>query len=276
MSEERLEQKERFEQRQAKLREQARKLRRSGKSTLRSGGQSARPARPEDLQATFNDPQTRPRPWRDVGRFAITPPSNRLVNNRSGDAADAGQSETSIVALGDHVVAAWNDGQGFVTGGDSQGWATSLDGGLTWADQGDFPTLGTVPNFVWTSDPVLAVNEKSGAFYFSALCEFSVSGAPQSGIAVVKGRWVGSTIVWGVPSSQRRLVRRLPRQWLVADSVATVCSCRTPFPERILIQVQWAGSALSFSAPQRLSAQPNTENGWVLGSSVVDRDGRVP
>ena len=106
MSEERLEHKERFEQRQAKLREQARKLKRSGQSTLRSSGQSARPARPEDLESTFNDPQTRPRPWRDVGRFAITPPSNRLINNRTGDDVAAGQSETSIVAFGDHLVAA--------------------------------------------------------------------------------------------------------------------------------------------------------------------------
>ena len=282
MSEERLEHKERFEQRQAKLREQARKLKRSGQSTLRSSGQSARPARPEDLESTFNDPQTRPRPWRDVGRFAITPPSNRLINNRTGDDVAAGQSETSIVAFGDHLVAAWNDGQGFVTGGDSQGWATSLDGGLTWTDQGDFPSPGGVPNFVWTSDPVLAVNEKTGAFYFSALCEFSASGAPQSGVAVVKGRWSGSTVAWGVPvitHSGDWFADFHDKQWLVADSVShRVFLTYSRFPNGFsLIEFQWADSALSsFSAPQRISLNTSTENGWVQGSRpVVDGDGRL-
>jgi hypothetical protein len=281
MSEERLEQKERFEQRLAKLRERARKLKRSAPSTLRTSGQSARPARPEDLQATFNDPQTRPRPWRDIGRFAITPPSNRLVNNRTGDAADAGQSETSIVAFGDHLVAAWNDGQGYLTfGGDSQGWATSVDGGLTWTDQGDIPHPGTVSGFQWTSDPVLAVNEKTGAFYFSALCDFSDLNGSHSGIAVVKGRYNGTSFSWGVP----RITSigppfELDKQWVVADSVThrvflTYSRFVNGFSQ---IEFQWADSSLaSVSAPQRISLNTPAENGWVQGSRpVVDGDGRL-
>jgi len=282
MSEERLEAKEKAEQRHEKLRELAKQLKKSGKSSLPPRGQSARPARPEEMRATFNDPGTRPRPWRDVGRFAITPPSNRLVNNRAGDVASAGQSETSIVAFGDHVVAAWNDGQGYVTGGDSQGWATSADGGLTWTDQGNFPKLLSVSGFKWSSDPVLAVNEKTGAFYFSALCEFSTLAGLQSGIALVKGRWSGSTVAWGTPviaHSGDFDADFHDKQWIVADSVShRVFLTDSRFLNGFSrIEFQWADSSLAtFSPLQTLSLNTSTENGWVQGSRpVVDGDGRV-
>jgi hypothetical protein len=63
-----------------------------------------------------------------------------LVNN---PAADTGghttQSETSVVAVGPTVCAAWNDaGEGFGANGFS-GFGYSLDGGHTFTDGGPFP-----------------------------------------------------------------------------------------------------------------------------------------
>ena len=68
-------------------------------------------------------------------------PANARCNNPAGDGASAGQAETSIAALGDFVVTSWNDGQGFNTGGDTQGYAWSNDGGITFTDGGDVPHL---------------------------------------------------------------------------------------------------------------------------------------
>ena len=282
MNEERYENQAERKKREAKLRELAKQLKRNGNSSLSTRGQSAKPARPEDLLAPVLDGSANPRPWRGIGRYAITPPSNRLVNNRTGDVADAGQSETSIVAYGDLLVAAWNDGQGFSSGGDTQGWATSVDGGLTWVDQGNFPEPGGVTQFAWTSDPVLAVNEKSGAVYFSALCDFNdVSGA-RSGIALIKGRWNGPTFTWGTPRIAHHVGASadfLDKQWIVADSVShRVYLTYTRFPSGLSrVEFQSADSSLtSFSAPQLMSLDTPTENGWVQGSRpIVDGDGRV-
>src|SRR5262249_36684894 len=158
---------------------------------------------------------------RRFGVTTFTPPANVIVNNRAGDPAAATQSETSVAAFGDVLVAAWNDGGLSL---DSQGWATSADGGVTWVDRGDVPHP-PITNFIWTSDPSLAVNEKTRAFYYSGLCEFTDSNpGVRAGIAVVKGRWNGTTVVWGTPV----VVRETPasggdfadKNWCVADSVS--------------------------------------------------------
>ena len=265
--------------REAKLKEMARQLKRTGGSTLSTRGLRAKPAAPEDLIAAFSDPEARPRKWREAGRFAITPPSNRLVNNRAGDASVAGQSETTIIAFGDRMLAAWNDGQGYEAPISDQGWATSVDGGITWTDQGTFPDPSGVNGFEWTSDPVLAVNEKTGAMYFSALCDLNdATGAPRSGIGLVKGRWTGTSFSWNEPEiATTGGVLEVDKQWIVADSVShRVFLTYSRFLNGLSrIEYQWADSALStFSTPQQLSL--NSEHGWVQGSRpIVDGDGRV-
>jgi hypothetical protein len=148
---------------------------------------------------------------------------NRIVNNRSGDHADAGQAEVSIAAIGNNVVAAWNDGEGFYgsPGNTStQGFAYSNDGGVTWNDGGVPPLAGGVTE--WTSDPVLTVNEKSGAFYYTALCN---TGATTNGVAVVRGTFVGGALTWGTPKVARSLPNAtffLDKPWVVADSLSGI------------------------------------------------------
>jgi hypothetical protein len=90
-----------------------------------------------------------------------------LVNN---PAADTGghttQSETSMVAVGPTVCAAWNDaGEGYGTNGFS-GFGYSQDGGHTFTDGGPFPNGPSDTN---EGDPSLAFSARDAAYYYAAL-----------------------------------------------------------------------------------------------------------
>lgn len=196
---------------------------------------------------------------RTAHRTAATAPPvpNKRANNPTGDvAANAGQSETSIVAWGNKVIAAWNDGEGFATPGASQGYATSIDGGITWVDRGNFP-VGSIPDWEWTSDPVLTANEKTGAFYFTAL--FRANALTTSGVGIIKGRMNNNgTMAWGAPVAVRTVsisTDFIDKQWVVADSVSgKVYLTYTRFPA--------AGSVINFQA----SADSNVTS-W--GSAIT-------
>lgn len=285
MADERFEHREALEKRMEALRRQAREQKRAAKRAAqakRRGGVNAKPAQPDDslTPATeFSTPARRAQPF---GARAFVPPSNRIVNNRAGEAASTGQSETSIVAVGNRMVAAWNDGQGFQVVGDRQGWGTSVDGGQTWTDQGSLPHPAGLTSFLWTSDPCLAVNEKTGAVYFAALCSYFSGSSIRDGVGVVKGRWNGNTFVWGAPVIARDVddnVDFLDKEWIVADSVTNrVHLVYTRFPAQgSVIDYQFADSGLTaFSTPQQISQNIVTENGWVQGARpIVDGTGRV-
>jgi hypothetical protein len=153
--------------------------------------------------------------------------TNQIVNNRATDIATcpsapclgqpwSGQCEVSIGAVGNHLVAAWNDGEGFETGLSTQGFGYSNDDGATWVDDGIPPVTGVG---VWTSDPVIAVNEKTGAFYYAALCEPTVG---TNGVGVVKGTFVGGVLQWGTPQvvvSGNSASAVFDKEWLAADSL---------------------------------------------------------
>jgi hypothetical protein len=269
-----------FEQRQARARAQAAKRHRRGRSAAAGSvpvRDRARPAPPSSIPQTFEPATPAPQSLR-FGAQAFTTPANRIVNDRSGDSGASAQSETSVAAVGDLLVAAWNDSQG----GISEGWATSVNGGQTWTDHGVLPSsVPSVSGFRWTSDPVLAVNEKTGAVYFSALCDFSEGGVLRSGVGVVKGRWNGLTFQWGTPVIARDLPPSEPdKEWVVADSVSGrvyLSYSRFPSTGGDVIDFQWAdSSAAVWSAPQQLSLNNVAEIGFVQGSRpVVDGDGRL-
>lgn len=282
ISESGLERRKALERRKKALRWTRRELRRLRLASARARGERARPALPEDRVGPPGDATPLETPAQRFGSRAFTTPPNVIVNSRAGDVSDAGQSETTVAAWGDIVVAAWNDGQGFVSPDDTQGWAVSSDGGQTWVDEGVFPRPAGVLNFQWTSDPVLAVNDRTGAFYFAALCEFTVSGQFRSGTAVVKGRWNGSTIAWGNPSIARDVSFTndfVDKEWIVADSLSgRVYLSYTRFPAGLSrIEFQWADSnATAWSVPAPISLDNAVENGYVQGSRpAVDGDGRV-
>lgn len=200
--------------------------------------------------------------------------TNILVNNRAGDTGfNSGQSEVSIAAFGSNVVAAWNDGEGFNFGGSTQGYAYSSNGGLSWVD-GGFPPTTSVGT--WTSDPQVVVNEKTGAFYFAALCEPT---ATTNGIGVVKGTFAGGVLTWGTPRvviSANNTFAIYDKEWLAADSTtgnlyliyarfSVVGGVITS--NRIDLQRNTGDNAIAWDAPITLSSP--SDAGLVQGPRVA-------
>jgi type IX secretion system substrate protein len=211
--------------------------------------------------------------------------TNRLVNNRATDTAIcnqapctglpwSGQCEVSIAANGNNVVAAWNDGEGFVGGTSTQGYAYSTNGGVTWVDGGVPPVSGGVTE--WTSDPVVTVNEKTGAFYYAGLCDPS---GTTNGIGVIKGTFVGGVLTWQTPRvvvSGTNSTVIYDKEWLVADSTSTnlymvyarfTVSGGSITSNRIEFTRNTNDNALPWTSPVQISAAG--DNGGVQGPRVA-------
>ena len=200
--------------------------------------------------------------------------TERIVNDRSADNPASGQCEVSVAAFGHDLVAVWNDGEGFETKSSTVGFGYSTDDGLTWVDGGSPPVTGGVR--VWTSDPVVTVNEKTGAFYFSALCDPSVF---TNGIGVVKGTFSGGRFAWGSPRvavSAPNTSAIYDKEWLAADSLSgRLFLTYSRFTvvrgvvtnNRIELVRNTSDNVLPWAAPVQLSSLPDA--GRVQGPRVV-------
>jgi hypothetical protein len=108
----------------------------------------------------------------DLALFAELSGTDILVNDPALDTGGSTQSETSVVAVGNVVCAAWNDaGEGFFANGGS-GFGFSLDGGQTFSDGGPFPQGPGDNNF---GDPSLAYSRRDDTFYYAALSSLGLS-----------------------------------------------------------------------------------------------------
>ena len=143
--------------------------------------------------------------------------TNIKVNDKTGDSVGSGQAEQSLAFWGSYGVCAWNDGQGFVSGGSTQGVGVTTDGGATWTDLGTPPSP---PSTVWTSDPVITLNEKTGEFYYCGL--FDQPTVPKrNGLGMVRGTFNGVTFTWDTPRVIRSVLDAndaIDKCWMVADS----------------------------------------------------------
>ncbi|HTK31168.1 MAG TPA: FlgD immunoglobulin-like domain containing protein [Candidatus Saccharimonadaceae bacterium] len=205
---------------------------------------------------------------------SLSTPANVRANDPAGDAAGVGQAEQSVAVLGQHVLVAWNDGQGFVTGGDVQGYGFSVDGGATFTDGGAPPHPA---NTIWSSDPSVTVNEKTGDFYYCGLLDSA--GTAFSGIGVIKGTFVGSNFVWGTPHVVRTVnasAAFLDKQWLVADSLnGNLYLTYTKFDAGDSIMFQRSTNQGATWGPM-LKISSNAASGLVQGSrTVVGPSGEV-
>jgi len=161
-----------------------------------------------------------------TGRASVTStlavPINVRCNNPTGELAGTGQAEESIASFGSFVLVAWNDGNGFNTGGDIQNYAYSTNGGTTFIQPaGGIPHPAGASGFRWRSDPLVTVNEKTGEFFFAALCD--TAGIAFSGVGTAKATFPGgvSPPVWGAAHVTRRVdatVAAIDKEWMVADS----------------------------------------------------------
>jgi hypothetical protein len=146
-------------------------------------------------------------------------PTNMRVNDPAGDLDPAScQAEESIAFLGSNLLVAWNDSQGYSTAGDLQGWGYSTDGGATFVDGGDIPHPAGYASWVWTSDPVVTVNEKTGRFYY---CGLANPDATSNGIGVAYGHFSGTSFVWDnavLVRSASNTTAFHDKPWFFADS----------------------------------------------------------
>ena len=176
-----------FRERKAELRERAERARKAMKH--RSGrGQKAQYV-PGDEDRVATGAASRLADQFGMNR-ALVAPTNTKANDKTGDAANAGQAEQSIAFLGQNGLCAWNDGQGFVVPPDVQGFGWTVNGGATWTDGGVPLKGGTIT--VWTSDPVVSVNEKTGDFYY---CGLTTNGSGFNGVGVMRGHFAGGTFI---------------------------------------------------------------------------------
>jgi hypothetical protein len=266
---------EEMRERLAKRRE-AEVRRRAAKRAARPG-ERARPPR-ESRETRLLAERLTPAPVAPPARAAAPtgatafPPANVRVNDPTGENPGVGQSEQCIAALGDNVLITYNDGQGFVSGGNLQGYAYSIDGGQTFTDGGVPPRN---LNWIWTSDPLVVVNEKTGEFFVCAMVD---TGTTRNGIGIVKATFSGSNLVWGTP---RLVVHDLnsnsffDKPWLAVDTTTSALyvtySRFTTGGNQIEVRRSTDGGN-GWLGPTVLSDVVN-ENGRVQGSRVVARGG---
>lgn len=169
-------------------------------------------------------------PPRTTSTGASNVVTNSRVNSPESDGASATQSEESIAVCGDHVLAAWNDGQGAYDVTQAQGVGASMDGGITFADLGSPPRPQSHPEWRWTSDPLVTVDERSGRFYYFGMARMSSTTA---GIGVAWGAFAETGFVWQGTSVVRELsllAGTLDKPWCAADSATgNVYVCYTNF-----------------------------------------------
>jgi hypothetical protein len=198
---------------------------------------------------------------------AIQTPSNVLMNDTTGEDPGTCQSEISMAANGNNVLAAWNDGIPVNGTGinDYLGYAYSTDGGTTWTDGGAIPDAGIG---TWASDPVVVVNEKTGEFYFSGLADQSASSS--NSIAIVRGSFTGATFTWSTPVQIQKVsnsLALLDKEWIAVDSLSGNVYCSYSYfagnSDEIRFQ-RSTNSGQTWSTPITMSS--SADAGLVQGS----------
>lgn len=256
-------------ERERELRKLAREMKRHGQSALvRHGSRWKSEVPDEDLRLGRRPASAFAGEGAAPARASAPPTPNVRVNDPAGDFSAEGQCETSIASWGNYMLAAWNDSKGFRDGtGQTQGWATSTDGGQTWTDRGALPVPSSPSGWRWTSDPVVIVNPNTGAFYYAGLGDATGS---LNGIGVIKGRFSGTAFTWTDRVAARTAdyaAAFLDKEWIAVDPASgKVYLTYTNFTAGLdRIEFQSADSSLAgWSFPLRISAV--SEDGYVQGS----------
>ena len=153
------------------------------------------------------------RPRRDVSPEAAEPLAinTGAINDPSADSTTQDtQSETTVAALGNNVVVAFND-SGSNAGGKPQftGWASSSNGGVTFSDHGALPMSSVGDG----GDPVLARDNATGAIYLTTL------GVTQENtIQFFKSTDGGQTFASPVSAAPGSTTGERDKSWLAVDN----------------------------------------------------------
>jgi len=136
-----------------------------------------------------------------------------------GPGQHATEVEPHVLANGTTLVSAFQTGRIAPGGATAIGWATSTDGGNTWA-HGFLPGLTTGNGggpYNAASDPAVAYDAKHGVWMIASLPVVN-SGTTT---AVVVSRSTDGGFTWGDPVSVTPHVNSSDKNWIVCDSTST-------------------------------------------------------
>jgi hypothetical protein len=213
------------------------------------------------------------------GTSLLTIPTNVRMSNPTGEPTGSAQSEVSVATLGPFGLSAWNDGQSFVVStAVGQGVAYTTNGGSTWVDVNG-PAIDPGNTFSdWFSDPVVALNEKTGTFWFCGLVEDTLTG--NEGVATASATFPGGVFTWGTTHTVQMVsgaTDLFDKEWMVADSVSgNLYLTYTHFTlTGDFIEFRRSTDAgVSWDPPVTISS--NFDNGFVQGARpVVAGDGTL-
>jgi len=244
-----------------------RREQREARKHARGHGQRARRAPETEASELPTDLAPRAASRASLEQIASVP-TNVRVNNTSGDAANAGQAEEAIASLGSDVLVAWNNGQGFVSLGDVQTAGYSADGGASFT-QVAIPHPAGIASFVWASDPIVAVDEKRGRFYYCGMAGNDQAMSTTGYVAIAAAHFSGSTFGWDsafVVRSVPATTTFLDKPWCAVDSLTgNVYVTNTTFDASDHIDFyRSTNGGRTWSSAVQLSA--TSENGMVQGS----------
>jgi hypothetical protein len=168
----------------------------------------------EKFQRTRIAPEGMPGPVRveqidQAGAIPESITANALINNNNGATGTSRftQSETTLVAFGNTIIAGFNDSGSFASGAHFTGWSRSTDGGVTWTDGGLLPTSAIGD----AGDPVLARDNTTGRIYFSTL---GFSGAE----TIQVFRSTDNGVSWLAPVNGTPGGSDEDKQWITVDN----------------------------------------------------------
>jgi hypothetical protein len=131
----------------------------------------------------------------------------------------ATEVEPHVLANGTTLVSAFQTGRIAPGGGTAIGWATSTDGGATWAN-GFLPGLTTGNGgglYSAASDPAVAYDAKHGVWMIGTLPIANSSKTP----AVVVSRSTDGGLTWNDPVNVTPDVANSDKNWIVCDSYSS-------------------------------------------------------
>ena len=164
--------------------------------------------RPQPPRAMTREPMLAPR------RFGTTSYGPNVRLSTTIAPAGVGESEVSIAAIGDKLIAGWNDGLVFGVQPGFVGYGYSSNGGATWVDGGALPVTGLAD--IYYGDPVV-VADPAGHWYFADLYRQTPS---DRGISVNHGTFAGVAPVWDPPQVIGVAgVDLLDKPWLAVDAM---------------------------------------------------------
>ena len=165
------------------------------------------------------------RPWAGPATTVPSLAADVLVNDKTPPPScfycggrPPSQAEVSVAAYGPNMLVSWNDIKASCEHGGLQGLGYSTDGGASFRDVSPF--LGPPPKGLYRGDGVVAVNQKSGDFYFGALVGLAHY---FDGAAAARLRIRGDSLVvlenkpMGQVATQDDLI---DKPWICADSVS--------------------------------------------------------